>query len=98
MGWFGGEGGYAMRSYVIVVVGLLALSAHQPSVLAQVTPAPTNSSVKLRLEIELQGVLSVTEKSATLTNKETIWTWVEVPEYRDPTGYHAPIPAHRALE
>src|SRR5262245_60510222 len=62
MGWFGGEGGHAMRSYVLYVVGLLALSSHQPSVLAQVAPAPVNSSVKLRLEIDLRGVLSVTEK------------------------------------
>jgi hypothetical protein len=82
---------------MLVVVGLLALLHRQP-VLAQIVPAPTNSSVKIRLEIELRGVLSVTEKTATLTNKETIWEWVEVPEYRDPTGYHAPTPAGRTLK
>jgi hypothetical protein len=72
---FGGKGGDTMRSYPLFVVGLLALSLHQHSVLAQTAPAPTNSSVKLRLEIEIRGVLSVTEKSVTLTNKETIYEY-----------------------
>jgi hypothetical protein len=43
------------------------------------TPYPQSSSVKLRLEVEIRGVLSVTEKSATITNKETIFEWVRSP-------------------
>jgi hypothetical protein len=64
-----------MRSYVLFVAGLLALVLPQRSVLAQIVPAPTNSSVKLRLEIEIRGVLSVTGKSVTITNKETIYEY-----------------------
>jgi hypothetical protein len=86
-----------MRAYLLFIPGLLALPFHALPLSAQVPP-PQNTAVKLRLEIELRGVLSVTEKTATLTNKETIWEWVEVPEYRDPTGYHAPTPARRTLE
>jgi hypothetical protein len=67
---------------MLFVVGLLALLLHHQSVPAQIgpvqaqnVPAPTNSSVKLRLEIEMRGVLSVTEKAVTITNKETIYEY-----------------------
>src|SRR5262245_42870638 len=94
-----GKGGQIMRSQLVFVVGLLALLLQPQPSMAQQAPLPQHDpvSVKLRLEIELRGVLSVTEKSATLTNKETIWEWVEVPEYRDPTGYHAPTPGGMTL-
>jgi hypothetical protein len=89
-----------MRSLLVCVVGLLALLPQPQSSIAQQVPLPQLDpvAVKLRLEIELRGVLSVTEKTATLTNKETIWEWVEVPEFRDPTGYHAPSPGGMTLQ
>ena len=86
-----------MRSYLVLVVGLLALlqpqALHaQPQALpAQLKPFPQNDAVKLRLEIEIRGMLSVTEKSATITHKETVFEWVEVEESRDPTGQRMPI-------
>jgi hypothetical protein len=89
-----------MRSHWVLVVGLLALLLQPQSSIAQQVPFPQHDpvAVKLRLEIELRGMLSVTEKSATLTNKITIWEWVEVPAYRDPTGYHAPTPGGKTLQ
>ena len=83
---------------IVYVVGVLVLGLQPQSGRAQLTPFPQSDAVKLRLEIEIRGVLAVTEKSATITNKETIWEWVEVPEYRDPTGYHAPTPAGMTLQ
>jgi hypothetical protein len=68
-----------MRWYSIFVVGLLALMLHEQSLLAQIAPLPQNNSVKLRLEIEIQGVLSVTEKSVTITNKERVFELVKDP-------------------
>lgn len=66
-----------MRWYLVFVVGFVALLLQKQSLMAQMAPFPQNNSVKLRLEIEIRGVLSVTEKSATVTNKETIFEWVK---------------------
>jgi hypothetical protein len=72
---FGGKGGQTMRSYWLFVVGLLALLLYRQSVVAQILPASENKSVKLRLEIEIRGLLSVTDKAATITNKETVYEY-----------------------
>lgn len=69
-----------MRCYWIFVVGLLALLLHKQSLLAQIVPLPQSNSVKLRLEIEIQGKLSVTEKLATITSKETVFELVKDPD------------------
>jgi hypothetical protein len=80
-------GSLPMRSSVVLVVGLLALFLQPQSSPAQlILPYPQNDSVKLRLEIEIRGVLSVTEKAVTITNKETIFEWVEVEQSRDLHG------------
>jgi hypothetical protein len=42
-------------------------------------PLPQTTAVKLRLEIELQGVLKVTDKEVTLTHKETRFEYVKNP-------------------
>ena len=68
-----------MRLYMVFVMGLLALLLHEHSLMAQLVPLPHNNSVKLRLEIEIRGMLSVSEKSATITHKETIFEWVKNP-------------------
>jgi hypothetical protein len=82
-----------MRPSLIFVLGLLALlTQRQPLtaqlVTTQLVPFPQNDAVKLRLEIEIRGVLSVTEKAVTVTHKETIHEWVEVDGavYPDPNG------------
>jgi hypothetical protein len=66
-----------MRWYLVFAGAWLALLLQEQSLMAQMVPLPQNNSVKLRLEIEMRGVLSVTEKSATITNKETIFEWVK---------------------
>jgi hypothetical protein len=67
------KGGQTMRTSLVFVVGLLVVALQPKSVRAQLTPFPQSDSVKLRLEIEIRGVLAVTEKAATITNKETIF-------------------------
>jgi hypothetical protein len=69
-----------MRWYLMIVAALLAGMPASQEAAAQVVPPAQNKSVKLRLEIELRGLLSVTEKRVTVTNKETVY------EYRPKLG------------
>jgi hypothetical protein len=71
-----------MRSHLTLAASLLGLLLNGPSVQAQIVAPPYNESVQLRLEIEMRGVLAVTEKAATLTHKETTWEWVKNPNPR----------------
>src|SRR5262245_31050914 len=66
-----------MRCYFVFVVSALIPWMQWQSLLAQTAPLPQNNSVKLRLEVEIRGVLAVTEKSITVTKKETISEWVK---------------------
>jgi hypothetical protein len=59
----------------MMVVGLLALLLPGQTVTAQIVPAPQSKSVKLRLEIEMRGLLSVKEKAITITTKETVYEY-----------------------
>jgi hypothetical protein len=75
-----------MRWYLVVVLGLFVLLLQEQALMPQVALLPQSTSVKLRLEIEIQGVLSMTEKSATITNKETIFEYVKDPDAPQPSG------------
>lgn len=68
-----------MRSWSLFALILPTLALLSPSASAQITLFPQNPSVKLRLEIEVRGVLKITEKAVTLTNKETVFEWVKNP-------------------
>jgi hypothetical protein len=68
-----------MRSYLLFALVLPTLAVQTSAVSAQITLLPQNPSVKLRLEIELRGVLKVTEKAVTLTNQETVSGWAKNP-------------------
>ncbi len=64
---------------LLVAAGLLVLGqpAQPPILQTPLPPPPQPGTVKLRLEIEVQGVLKVTDKAVTLTHKETHYEYVK---------------------